>query len=55
MPKVNIADIIKKPVDLSDVQDFSTKKTTIIDSAHTKGKLDDMLTKLMKKNNVSEF
>lgn len=53
LPKVNMADIIKKPMDLSDVQDFSTKKQSHMDSSHTKGKLDDMLTKLMKKNNVN--
>lgn len=42
----------KKPIDLSEVQDFSTKRSS--DGA-TKGKLDDMLTKLMKKNNSVSF
>lgn len=45
--------MLKKPIDLSEVQDFSTKRSS--DGAG-KGKLDDMLTKLMKKNNsVSLF
>lgn len=61
--------MLKGPMDLSEVQDFSmAKKPSNISSgasshsaaasssanasfAHGKGKLDDMLTKLMKKNN----
>lgn len=44
-----MADMIKKPIDLSEVQDFSTKKST--NDSQGKGKLNDMLSKLMKKNN----
>lgn len=68
-----MADILKSPMDLSEVQDFSmAKKSSAIGGnnshggaggssttspfAHGKGKLDDMLTKLMKKNNcVSSY
>lgn len=52
-----MADMIKNPIDLSEVQDFSMAKSKMSGSAgavsfaHGKGKLDDMLTKLMKKNN----
>lgn len=66
-----MAEMLKSPMDLSEVQDFSmAKKSSNIGSgssmlhgiggssssatpsfAHGKGKLDDMLTKLMKKNN----
>lgn len=56
LPKVNMAEMIKNPIDLSEVQDFSmSKKSSGHSSASSfaqgKGKLDDMLTKLMKKNN----
>lgn len=56
LPKVNMADMLKNPIDLSEVQDFSmSKKQGAASSFAGKGKLDDMLTKLMKKNNcVSE-
>lgn len=64
--------MLKSPMDLSEVQDFSMAKKPIniggsnhgssgssssaSPFAHGKGKLDDMLTKLMKKNNcVSNF
>lgn len=48
------------PIDLSEVQDFSMSKkmvnASVAAAAFGKGKLDDMLTKLMKKNNcVSVF
>lgn len=45
--------MMKNPIDLSEVQDFSMSKKTQNNAAfaHGKGKLDDMLTKLMKKNN----
>lgn len=48
--------MMKNPIDLSEVQDFSMAKKSSNSSAaasfaHGKGKLDDMLTKLMKKNN----
>lgn len=52
-----MADMMKNPIDLSEVQDFSMAKkssslnTSASSFAHGKGKLDDMLTKLMKKNN----
>lgn len=52
-----MADMMKNPIDLSEVQDFSMAKkssssnATASSFAHGKGKLDDMLTKLMKKNN----
>ncbi|GAB0094499.1 chromodomain-helicase-DNA-binding protein 7 isoform X1 [Sergentomyia squamirostris] len=63
LPKVNMADMIKNPIDLSEVQDFSMSKNKSSgsssmssiygssSSAGGKGKLDNMLTKLMKKNN----
>lgn len=49
--------MLKNPIDLSEVQDFSmSKKQGVASSFAGKGKLDDMLTKLMKKNNcVSSF
>lgn len=57
-----MAEMMKNPIDLSEVQDFSMAKKSSNSSAaaasfaHGKGKLDDMLTKLMKKNNcVSVF
>lgn len=47
-----MADMLKNPIDLSEVQDFSmSKKQGVASSFAGKGKLDDMLTKLMKKNN----
>lgn len=62
LPKMRIADILRKPTaDMSEVQDFSMGKSrggglglsqTSPTSAAGKGKLNDMLTKLMKKNNV---
>lgn len=60
LPKMRIADILRKPTaDMSEVQDFSMGKSRssmgmsqISSSASGKGKLNDMLTKLMKKNNV---
>ncbi|KAJ6650069.1 hypothetical protein Bhyg_05312, partial [Pseudolycoriella hygida] len=53
LPKVNMADMLKSPIDLSEVQDFSMSKKQggVASSFAGKGKLDDMLTKLMKKNN----
>lgn len=60
LPKMRIADILRKPTaDMSEVQDFSMGKSrggmglsASPSSAAGKGKLNDMLTKLMKKNNV---
>lgn len=57
---MNMADMLKGPIDLSEVQDFSMSKKPNMNAAAAafggKGKLDDMLTKLMKKNNyVSSF
>lgn len=57
LPKMNMADMLKGPIDLSEVQDFSmSKKPNMNTSAAAafggKGKLDDMLSKLMKKNNT---
>lgn len=58
LPKMRIADILRKPPsDMSEVQDFSMGKSKssslgLSQSAAGKGKLNDMLTKLMKKNNV---
>lgn len=59
---MRIADILRKPTaDMSEVQDFSMGKSrgggiglsqTSPTSIPGKGKLNDMLTKLMKKNNV---
>lgn len=60
---MRIADILRKPTaDMSEVQDFSMGSksrggsmglsATSPSSAAGKGKLNDMLTKLMKKNNV---
>src|SRR4051812_16499372 len=57
---MRIADILRKPTaDMSEVQDFSMGKSrgggmslSQSSSAAGKGKLNDMLTKLMKKNNV---
>ncbi|XP_055711038.1 chromodomain-helicase-DNA-binding protein 7 isoform X3 [Phlebotomus papatasi] len=62
LPKVNMAEMIKNPIDLSEVQDFSMSKSKSSNSsamasaygnssAAGKSKLDNMLTKLMKKNN----
>lgn len=56
LPKVNLNEM-KSPIDLSEVQDFSmgSKKQAANLSMNyggpTKGKLDDTLSKLMKKNN----
>ena len=59
LPKMRIADILRKPTaDMNEVQDFSmgSKSRGGIglsqSSVAGKGKLNDMLTKLMKKNNV---
>lgn len=62
LPKMRIADILRKPTaDMNEVQDFSMGKSRgggmglsqiSPTSAAGKGKLNDMLTKLMKKNNV---
>lgn len=57
---MRIADILRKPTaDMSEVQDFSMSSkgrgmglSQSPSSAAGKGKLNDMLTKLMKKNNV---
>lgn len=55
---MRIADILRKPAsDMSEVQDFSMGKSKssslgLTQTAAGKGKLNDMLTKLMKKNNV---
>jgi chromodomain-helicase-DNA-binding protein 7 len=56
---MRIADILRKPTaDMSEVQDFSMgsksrgMSLSQSSSAAGKGKLNDMLTKLMKKNNV---
>lgn len=56
---MNIADMLKNPIDLSEVQDFSMgkKSSDLTGSAGAsglsgKGKLNDTLSKLMKKNNV---
>lgn len=56
-----MAEMLKNPIDLSEVQDFSMAKkgsnanaaaaAAAASFAQGKGKLDDMLTKLMKKNN----
>uniref|UniRef100_A0A7G3AIV8 BRK domain-containing protein n=1 Tax=Lutzomyia longipalpis TaxID=7200 RepID=A0A7G3AIV8_LUTLO len=61
LPKVNMGDMTKNPIDLSEVQDFSMSKSksssasamsSVYGGATSgKGKLDNMLTKLMKKNN----
>lgn len=58
LPKMNIADMLKGPIDLSEVQDFSMPKKQNLNTSPSvaaafggKGKLDDMLSKLMKKNN----
>uniref|UniRef100_A0A6B2EIQ7 Putative snf2 family dna-dependent atpase n=1 Tax=Phlebotomus kandelakii TaxID=1109342 RepID=A0A6B2EIQ7_9DIPT len=61
LPKVNMAEMIKNPIDLSEVQDFSMSKaksssssamaSAYGNSSSGKSKLDNMLTKLMKKNN----
>lgn len=51
-----MADMLKNPIDLSEVQDFSmSKKQGGTSSFAGKGKLDDMLTKLMKKNNCVSY
>lgn len=54
---MNMADMLLNPIDLSEVQDFSMSKPKTSGSpfGHGKGKLDDMLTKLMKKNNCVSF
>lgn len=59
LPKMNMADMLKGPIDLSEAQDFSMTKKSNLHSVSSvaaafggKGKLDDMLTKLMKKNNT---
>lgn len=54
---MNMADMLLNPIDLSEVQDFSMTKSKASGSpfTHGKGKLDDMLTKLMKKNNCVSF
>lgn len=55
---MRIADILRKPAsDINEVQDFSMGKSKstslgLSQAAAGKGKLNDMLTKLMKKNNV---
>lgn len=53
-----MADMLKGPIDLSEVQDFSMAKKSNMNTPSAaaaaiggKGKLDDMLSKLMKKNN----
>lgn len=61
-----MAEMIKNPIDLSEVQDFSMSKSKSSNSsamasaygnssAAGKSKLDNMLTKLMKKNNCVSF
>lgn len=54
---MNISDMLKNPLDLSEVQDFSKPKnlanySTGGSGSQGKSKLNDMLSKLMKKNNV---
>uniref|UniRef100_A0A336LW14 CSON006412 protein n=1 Tax=Culicoides sonorensis TaxID=179676 RepID=A0A336LW14_CULSO len=55
LPKMNIADMLKNPLDLSEAQDFSKPKNLSANyssGSQGKSKLNDMLSKLMKKNNV---
>lgn len=51
LPKVSLNEMMKSAIDLSEVQDFSMGPKKSSSMYGSKSKLDDTLTKLMKKNN----